>query len=278
MIERLFSIGRSFSREDEQRKHSAALQAEAENYELASDGGYWTFLKIALFILFAYYNARLFLVTVPGWEKWHTALFALLAEATAFWCLHNYTRSSGSNKVALATFGVLLTLFSFTHAAISFFGMETDQRFSGGVRYYAEHVAFPLLFGLLLLASIIIPLTHWRKRIAQEQAKSQIAIATKRARLASESASMKDENAMERERLDYVGERIKIANEYTKKLESLADALNLQTTALERIKNPKMRKEVAIALGLDSNERSQAHLNGHAEWFDDDPKKERLAQ
>ena len=240
---KIFNVGKAFSRQQEQERESEKLKSEAEGYELASDGGYWTGLKVALFVLFGYYNARLFLVTVPGWEGYLTAAFALLGEATAFWCLHNFTRSAGAHKAALGTFGALLTIFSVTHATISFFRMESHAGFSAPLRFYCERVAFPLLFGLLLLAAIVIPLCHWRKRIAQEQAATQVDIASSRARLVGSAAALKNEALLEHERLEHLRERIRLGNEYVSELEAFAAMKAREHDALNRIGNPEVRKE-----------------------------------
>ncbi len=252
---KIFNVGKAFARQHEHERESDQLKNEAEQYDLASDGGYLTVLKSALFILFAYYNARLFIVTVYGWEGYLTALFALLGEATAFYCLFNFTRSAGAHKTALGVFGAVLTCFSVTHATISFFRMEHNAAFSGPLRVYCERVAFPLLFGLLLLAAVSIPLCHWRKRIAQEQAAAQVAIATNRARLVSNAAALRDEAALERERLEHLRERIRLGNDYVSELEAFAQMKQREHDALTRISNPEVRQEIANALGLKLAER-----------------------
>ncbi len=142
----LFKLGKTFAAADEQARQSEALKKEADSFQLATDGGYIKWLKYALFALFGYYNARLFIVTVPGWEGYMTAFFALAGEGTALYCLINFNRSSGNHQAALGVFGALLTLFSVTHATISWFRMEDNARLSGRIRFYCESVAFPLLF------------------------------------------------------------------------------------------------------------------------------------
>ncbi len=246
---KLFGIGQAFQQVEERWKESRKIQTESDSYKLASDGGYMTFLKSALFLLFGYYNARLFIVTVPGLEGIVTALFALAGEATAFYCIYNYTRSSGAHKTALAIFGGLLTIFSATHATLSFFRMEQGA-LSGRIRFYAENVAFPLLFGMLLAASIVIPLCHWRKRIAQEQAASQVEIQAGRARLVAQAAALKSESLLERERLAHLREKIQVGNEYVQELKSFAKMKESERAALNEITEPEVRKEIANALGL----------------------------
>ena len=114
-------IGKMLSKQKEREKESEALKTEAGGFQLATDGGYIVVLKYALFTLFGFYNVRLFLTTVPGWERYLTAVFALLGEATALYCFNKYTRSTGRHKQALGPFALLLFAFSFTHATISFF-------------------------------------------------------------------------------------------------------------------------------------------------------------
>ena len=246
---KIFNVGKAFSRQQEQDEKSDALHTEAEGYELASDGGFIELLKGALFLLFAYYNVRLFVVTVHGWEGYLTALFALLGEATAYYCLRNYTRSAGAHKTALGVFAGILTAFSVSHATISFFRME-QGRLAGRIQFYAEFVAFPLLFGLLLLAAVIIPLCHWRKRVAQQQAKAKVEIATNRAKLVMASARLKDKNELEHERLNHFNEQIRMGNEYVDALAKFAEMKEREHAALAKITNPEVRKEIANALGV----------------------------
>lgn len=246
----LFKLGKSFADADDHARQSEALKKEADSFQLATDGGYIKWLKYALFALFGYYNARLFIVTVPGWEGYLTAAFALAGEATALYCLTNFNRSSGSHKAALGAFGFLLTLFSVTHATISWFRMENHARLSGGIRFYCESVAFPLLFGLLLLAAILIPLCHWRSKIAAEQAKAKVEIESNRAQLVAKAANLRAESELERERLASLEEKIQIGNEYVSKLQQFAKMKERESAALAGITDPELRKQIAATFGV----------------------------
>jgi len=250
-----FGIGKMLNRQSEQARAAEDLKTEASKFELATDGGYIKVLKYLLFVLFAFYNARLFLTTIAGWEKYITAVFALLGECTALYCFNNYTRSTGKHKQALGVFAVLLFVFAFTHATVSFFRMERGD-LSGPIRFYCEHVAFPTLFGLLLLAAIIIPLCHWRTKIAAKQAEAQVVIATSRAKLVADTAAMHDENELERARLDHFEEKIKMGNEYVDKLKGFARMKKSERDALLEIPEP-LRSQIAAELGLDLTESSQ---------------------
>jgi hypothetical protein len=255
---RLFGIGKAFAKERDNARQSEELKQEAGSFQLVGDGGYILLLKYLLFVLFGYYNARLFVVTVPGWEGWMTALCALAGEGTALYCINSFTRSAGGHRAALGLFGALLTLFSVTHATISFFRLESHGGMSGGVRFYCERVAFPLLFGLLLLASIFIPLTHWRKKIAAEQAKAQVRIASSRAQLLSEAAAMRDENQLERERIASLEEQILLEGEYVGKLEQFADMKARQKAIIDGIADPTLREQIAGMLGMSATEKPSA--------------------
>ncbi len=250
---KLFGIGQAFASERQQQRQSADLRNEAEEFELASDGGYLLLLKGVLFALFGYYNARLFIVTIGSWEGYMTAFCALAGEGTALYCINNYTRSAGAHRAGLGLFGVLLTLFSITHASISFFRMESGAT-SDRVRFYCENVAFPLLFSLLLLAAVAIPLLHWRKKIATEQAKAQVKIASSRAHLLAESSRMRGENLLERERLDQLEEQIKMENEYIGKLEQFARLKEREKGVIESIADPAVREQIATSMGMNTGQ------------------------
>jgi len=258
------SIGKMLKREKEKESASDDLKTEAKSFDLATDGGYIKVLKYLLFVLFAFYNARLFLTTIPGWERYVTAVFALLGECTALYCFNNYTRSTGNHKTALGVFGISLFLFAFTHASISYFQMESGE-LSGPIRFYCERVAFPTLFGLLLLAAIIIPLLHWRTKIAEAQAVSAVTIAESRANLVAESAKMQDESQLERERLKHWEEEIKLGNEYVEKLKQFAQMKRSEHAALLAIPEP-MRSKIASELGISLDEIEPTQGKPVAVW------------
>jgi len=59
----------------------------------------------------------------------------------------------------------------------------------------------------------VIPLLHWRRMIAEKQAAAQVTIACSRAQWVADSAAMRDEAQLERERLTHFEEKIKLGNE-----------------------------------------------------------------
>jgi len=60
------AIGKMLGRKTEQAKASEDLKTEASKFQLATNNGYIMVLKYLLFILFGFYNARLFLTTRLG--------------------------------------------------------------------------------------------------------------------------------------------------------------------------------------------------------------------
>lgn len=243
------SIGQLLNQQRTRQNESDTLANEAESFKTAKNGGYIVALKYALFFLFGFYNARLFIATVPGWEGYLTAAFALAGETTALWCFNNYPRSTGHHNTALGVFALLLFAFSFTHASISFFRMEHGS-LSEPINFYCERVAFPLLFGLLLLAAIVIPLCHWSAKVAAEQADAQTKIETSRARLVAESAEMNNQATLERERLKHFKNEIELGNEYVGELKRFATMKRDEQAALDGIPEP-LRSQIASQLGLD---------------------------
>ncbi len=112
------------------------------------------------------------------------------------------------------------------------------------------------MFGLLLAASIVIPLTHWRKKIAAEQAKTQTAIQMDNARLVGERARLQNEAAIERERLEHMRETLRIEAEYIQEVKYFARLKEEEAEAIASIPDPTTREQVAHLLGR-SGEASQ---------------------
>lgn len=258
----LFNVGKLFSKDHDRQREIEAQQHEAESFQLAPQGGFISVVKYALFAFFGYLNARLFITTVPGWEGWLTAAFALAGEGTALYCLRNFTRSTGLHKITLGVAGIAFTLFSFVHAVFSFFKLEQNALTSESVQFYCENVAFPLLFSMLTFAAITLPLLHWRARVASAQAKSQTAIDESRARMLAETARMRDETALEHARLDQLEERLKIETAYTSKLDNLVSLKERQAQTLARIKDPQLRALIAAELGLTDGVEVQQPATG----------------
>jgi hypothetical protein len=235
-----------------ERDHHKAMQQgaeEAENFKLAPEGGLVYAVKIGVFILLGVYNFKLFYSANPGWLGALTGVIALSVEGLALYCLTYYTRSAGAHKMALGFFAIVLTLFSLVHASLSYFHAERSARWHGVVAVYAESVAFPLLLTLLLLASAILRLTHFRQRVSEEQAKAMVRIQTNRARLLAEGAALRDEAALEQERLNHLEEQIRLEGDYLTGLEKFVQLKEREQQIIARISDPDLREQIARGIG-----------------------------
>ncbi|MGH9800226.1 MAG: hypothetical protein ACRD82_07660 [Blastocatellia bacterium] len=102
----------------------------------------------------------------------------------------------------------------------------------------------------------MIPLLHWRKKIASEQAKAQVEIQSNRAKLVAESSNMRAEGELERERLTHLEEKITLGNEYVTKLEQFAKMKTRERQALANISDPELRAQIAAAFGITESQSS----------------------
>jgi len=75
-----------------------------------------------------------------------------------------------------------------------------------------------------------------------------------RAQLAANSAILKAEATMERERLESIEEKIQIGNEYVSKLQALAKMKEREREALNAISDPELRKQLASEFGITLDE------------------------
>jgi len=99
----------------------------------------------------------------------------------------------------------------------------------------------------------VIPLLHWRRKVAAEQAKAQVEIQSGRARLVAESANLRAESQLERERLANFEEQIQIGNDYVAALRKFARMKKDEAEALADIPDDEIRSQIAAAFGLSIN-------------------------
>jgi hypothetical protein len=92
-----------------------------------------------------------------------------------------------------------------------------------------------------------------RTRIAAKQAEAQVVIASSRAKLVADTAAMRDENELERARIDHFEEKIKMGNEYVEKLKGFARLKKSERDALLEIPEP-LQSQIAAELEIDLNE------------------------
>jgi hypothetical protein len=251
MFERIHDF---LDRDGASARHAQRQARAAEGFKLAPSKGLPYYLKFALFALFGYYNVKLFLTTIPGWEAYLTALFALGLEALAMYCIINFVRSADLHKTTLGICGGILTVFSFTHATLSFFKVERNARWQHTIEAYSQNVAFPLLFALLFVSSLAIYLTHFNQKVTQQQARTMVEIETRKAQMLAESHAMRAESQLDREKLERLEERIDLKGRYIQKLGSFLELQQKERRMVEEIPDEALRDEVARALGHTLNQ------------------------
>jgi hypothetical protein len=220
-----------------QQKQREAQDAEIANYTLVGNKGWLTYCKVMVGVLLAVWNANLFVNTIPGWMGIFTAFVAVNLEATALYCVHNYTRSVGDHKTWLGRFAVILGLFSLTHAVFAILHYTGYAGENSFVSFYSHVVALPLIVLLLSVTVATLTMTHWSAAIIKELARSKINGLTNRARVLMEQNRLLDaqelvylkaelfdqETAMKAELIPIVRRRIGASQQLERMIQEIED-------------------------------------------------------
>lgn len=258
---KLLNIAKSFSAEDDRKQESAGLQEEAKNFDLAGNGGFLTFAKYAIYTLLGALNFRLFFVAVGGLWGVAIGLTAIMSEAFAIYCWNNQHKSSGKHRLALQFFSVAFTLVSVVHGAASLYEMlQLGPSIKGAIFWYSHAVAFPLIFGLMIVALFVLGFTHWSAAVAKERAKAQVNIATSRADLLTKTANLSHESQLAHAELDHFKEKLEIEHEMTAMLEDVATLETRKQKAVSAIADPAVRDRLQRLLGVIQSPQSEPVL------------------
>lgn len=248
---KLLNLAQSFSKEDERKQQNADLQQEAATFDLASNGGFLTFAKYVIYALLGALNFRLFYVAVSGLWGVAIGLTAIMSEAFAIYCWNNQSKSSGKHRLALQAFSVGFTVVSILHGAASLYEMlQLGPSIKGAIFWYSHAVAFPLIFGLMILALFVLGFTHWSAAVAKERAKSQVGIATSRADLLTKTANLAHESQLAHAELDHFKEKLAVEHEMTAMLEDVAALEARKQKAVSTIADPAVRDRIQRLLGV----------------------------
>ena len=258
---KLLNIAKSFSAEDERKQESAGLQEEAKNFDLAGNGGFLTFAKYAIYTLLGALNFRLFFVAVNGLWGVAIGLTAIMSEAFAIYCWNNQHKSSGKHRLALQFFSVAFTFVSVVHGAASLYEMlQLGPSIKGAIFWYSHAVAFPLIFGLMIVALFVLGFTHWSAAVAKEKAKAQVNIATSRAELLTKTANFNHESQLAHAELDHFKEKLAVEHEMTAMLEDVATLETRKQKAVSAIADPAVRDRLQRLLGVIQSPQSEPVL------------------
>jgi hypothetical protein len=258
---KLLNIAKSFSAEDERKQESAGLQEEAKNFDLAGNGGFLTFAKYAIYTLLGALNFRLFFVAVGGLWGIAIGLTAIMSEAFAIYCWNNQHKSSGKHRLALQFFSVAFTFVSVVHGAASLYEMlQLGPSIKGAIFWYSHAVAFPLIFGLMIVALFVLGFTHWSAAVAKERAKAQVDIASSRAGLLTKTANLSHESQLAHAELDHFKEKLAVEHEMTAMLEDVATLEVRKQKAVSAIADPAVRDRLQRLLGVIQSPQSEPVL------------------
>lgn len=264
------SIRNWLGRSDRQEVERRELEAEAKEFKLPSE--FWPQLfKHVFFIGLGFLNYRLFAHAVPGAWGRATGCVAVMTEAIALYCAHNFSRSSEYFRWSLGVCGVLLMSFSLVHGTFSILDLIGVADISEAVRYYSRVVAFPTLAGLLGLSVLALTMTHPKNIVRLRQAFAHTRIAVGRAEAASELALMRASSTVEQARLDRLKERSRHESEYLSEVQKLITVEQRKRDMVNSISDPALRQALAREMGFEAKrEVATGYMNGAAETWDED--------
>lgn len=255
---KIFKFGRALSDSLHAQDTAEDLQKKAEKFKLVGLGGFLSVVKYAVFGVLASLNVHLFLITVPGPFGKMIGVMAILFEGFAVYCWNNGSRSAENHRIALWFFAMLFTAVSSFHATCALYEIMGEANRLPWLTVYSRYVAFPLIFGLMILGVCTLYLLHWQTAIAAAHATARQAIARSEAELMSETVNLKHRSQVELARLEFFKTRTKIEAGYVDAIRDYARVLGEGESAINAITNPEVRKQLLEALGRLSLEPSTA--------------------
>lgn len=244
------SVRDFFNRTTGQAKERNKLEDEAKEFRTPSE----ILPQVLKFVFFAglgFLNYRLFSTTVPGFWGHATGVVAVMAEAIALYCTHNFSRASGMFRFVLGGCGAILMLFAIGHSTFSFLDLVGAAEVSGTVHGYARLVAFPLLASLLGLSVVAITMTHPRNKVRMEQAKAHTTILTGRAKAASELELMRANSILGHADLEFQREKNQREQDFLRELARQIQTEQQKIELIAAIPNKELREKLAQEFGFD---------------------------
>jgi TRAP-type uncharacterized transport system fused permease subunit len=180
----------------DQERQRKQLDEEMRRYTLVGDGGWLTWVKVAVALLLGAWNAHLFVSTIPGWMGILTAVVAIHLEGTALYCVHNYPRSIGTHKKCLGGFAIILGVFSLTHAVFAIVRYTGYARGSEFVEFYSNVLAMPIIVILLSVSMAVLTMTHPKAAIIAKLAIGKLESMTNRSETLIEENRVRDANEL----------------------------------------------------------------------------------
>ncbi len=245
----IFNFGRSIAGNMQEDQSAEAMKQKAESFKLVGLGGFLSVVKYAVFGVLASLNVHLFVTTVPGPFGKLIGLMAILFECFAVYCWNNGSRSAGAHRTALWVFAILFTGISCIHATAALYEIMGMADRLPWLYFYSHYVAFPLIFGLMIVGVCTLYLLHWQTHIAAAQAAAKQQIARSEAELVAESVNLDHLSKVERARLDFFKKKTLIEAGYVEAVKDYARVMAEGETVIQSIANPDIKRQLLGVLG-----------------------------
>lgn len=247
---KIFNFGHAISKNLDRDNSAQKLQKEAEEFDLAGTGGYLALVKYVVFSILASLNFHLFVTHIPGLWGYAVGSTALLFEGFAIYCWNKQNKSAGAHKSALQGFAVGFTVISFFHACAALYEISgAGPSFGPYLYFYSKFIAFPLLFGAMVLAVCTLYYLHWSTAVSEARASAQVSAARSRAELITQSVDLQNKSDIEKARLKFFEDQILIEEQYVQGVEKFAAIKARGERALQTIQDPEVKRELFAALG-----------------------------
>lgn len=241
----LFNFGKALS-VDKQKSELPPTQ----DFDLAGTGGFLSVVKYLVFAILASLNFHLFYVHAPGIWGVLIGCVALMFEACAIYFWNKQNKSAGSHQIALQAFAITFTVLSFVHGTAALYQLAGVGRdINEIVEIYSRYIAFPLLFGLMVLAVCTLYFFHWSTGISNARAKAMLEMERRRAELMTESMALESEAMVENQRLEHFKRKVLLEEQYALAAEDFAKVKQRQLSVLNAITDPETRADMLHAIG-----------------------------
>lgn len=250
----IFNFGRSITGNMKDDSSAEAMKQKAEGFKLVGLGGFLSVVKYCVFGVLAALNVHLFMTTVPGAYGILIGFMAILFECFAVYCWNNGSRSAGAHRSALWFFAILFTCVSCAHATAALYEIMGEGERMPWLYAYSHYIAFPLIFGLMIVGVCVLYLLHWQTHIAAAQAAAKQEIARSEAELIAESVNLDHVSKVEKARLDFFKKKTMIEAGYVEAIKDYARVMSEGERTIQSIENPDVKRQLLAALGRLSND------------------------
>ena len=241
----LFNFGRAMTADQDK-----GTMPEAESFDLAGTGGFLSVVKYLVFAILASLNFHLFYTHAPGIWGVLIGCVALMFEACAIYFWNKQNKSAGAHQSALQAFAIIFTVLSFVHGTAALYQLAgVGPDITAVVEVYSRYVAFPLLFGLMVLSVCTLHYCHWSTQISNARAKAMLEMERRRAELMTETMALQTEAEVETMRLKHFENKIILEEGYVRAAEKLAAVKQRGIATINAITDPEVRQDLFNAIG-----------------------------